>query len=57
MIWAENSVMRQVMEYCDENCHGTLCRQGSWMSLVREAMEICDGMVMEHCDDKNSGEL
>ena len=43
MIWAENSVMRQDMEYCDENCHGILFGQGSWSSLVREALEICDG--------------
>ena len=36
MIWAENSGMTLVMEYCDKNCHGTLCWQEIGRASCRE---------------------
>ena len=43
-----NIVMTRFLEHCDER---------AWSMVIKGAMENCVDMVMELCDDKNSGAL
>ena len=57
MIWAEISVMTVVMEYFDKKCHGTLCWQGPWSTVMTRSWNIVMTRILEHCDDKGHGAL